>query len=141
MSFSWPSAASVSVTSIEFPMLVICHGGISMVNLQSSAKKIAELNDEFRRRGIGGSRYVTAGIQAEGPEFLIRVNAEVAAFNSFTADNDPYGQHDFGSLMIEGKKVFWKIDYYDRDQKYGSEDPSDPSKTHRVLTIMFAHEY
>lgn len=50
---------------------------------QATVTKIAELNDEFRRRGIGGSRYVTAGIQAEGPEFLIRATAEVAAFNLF----------------------------------------------------------
>lgn len=108
---------------------------------QTTSTIIAELNDEFRRRGIGGSRYVTAGIQDKGSEFLVRATAEVAAFNSFNADNDPYGHHDFGCVIIEGQKVFWKIDYYDQDLKYGSEDPSDSSKTHRVLTIMFSHEY
>lgn len=108
---------------------------------QVTVAKIAELNDEFRRRGIGGSRYVTAGIQAEGSEFLVRATAEVAAFNSFDSDNDPYGHHDFGCVIIQGQKIFWKIDYYDQDCKYGSEDPSDPSKTHRVLTIMFSQEY
>ena len=112
-----------------------------MANHQATARKIAELNDEFRLRGTGGSRYITAGIQAKGPVFIVEVNAAVNAFKDFDEDNDPYGQHDFGCVTIRGEKVFWKIDYYDRDRKYGSQDPADPTKTHRVLTIMFAHEY
>jgi len=112
-----------------------------MANHQETASRIAELNDEFRLRGIGGSRYITAGIQAKGPAFMIEVNAAVQAFNDFNEDNDPYGQHDFGCVTVSGQKVFWKIDYYDQNRMHGSQDPTDLSKTHRVLTIMFSHEY
>jgi len=112
-----------------------------MANHQASATQIAELNDEFRHRGTGGSSYITAGIRSKGSSFLARVIGEVAAFDSFNAENDPYGHHDFGCVTIYGHRVFWKIDYYDRERKYGSDDPSDPSKTHRVLTIMLAREY
>jgi hypothetical protein len=28
-------------------------------------------------------------------------------------NNDPYGEHDFGSFELAGEKFFWKIDYYD----------------------------
>ena len=57
------------------------------------------------------------------------------------AHNDPHGEHDFGSFEIDDRKVFWKIDCYDAAMEFGSEDPADPSKTTRVLTIMLASEY
>lgn len=63
-------------------------------------------------------------------------------FSEFSEDNDPYGEHDFGAFDIEGAgKIFWKIDYYNRTMDGGSDDPDDPGKTTRVLTIMLASEY
>jgi hypothetical protein len=65
----------------------------------------------------------------------------VAEFTEFKADNDPYGEHDFGKIEIEGESYFWKIDCYDKSLESGSPDPSDPAVTTRVLTIMRADEY
>ncbi|MGE3844922.1 MAG: DUF3768 domain-containing protein [Vicinamibacterales bacterium] len=111
----------------------------------SNATRIAELNDAFRQK-IGepgrGKYYVTDGVSSLGPEFVMKAIAAVRAFNDFTADNDPHHEHDFGSLTLDGEKVFWKIDYYDRrDPDLGSDDPSDPNVTERVMTIMLAEEY
>ena len=52
----------------------------------------------------------------------------------------------FGSFDYDGTRIFWKIDYYDRaslgtGRDMGSEEPSDPKQTLRVLTIMLASEY
>lgn len=65
---------------------------------------------------------------------------EIASFAAFDEDNDPHGEHDFG-VELAGQRLFWKIDYYDQNMESGSEDPADPAKTTRVLTIMLAEEY
>ena len=62
-------------------------------------------------------------------------------FDKFDSDNDPHREHDFGSFEIDGETYFFKIDYYALDMDGGSEDPADPEKTTRVLTIMRADEY
>ena len=65
----------------------------------------------------------------------------VMAFDTFTEDNDPYGTHECGSFEFEGQTCFWKVDLYDSDLTYGSPEPTDLSKTKRVLTIMLANEW
>lgn len=70
-----------------------------------------------------------------------KVILAIQTFDEFSEDNDPYGEHDFGSVNADGEKVFFKIDYYDNSKTQGSEDPSDPSITSRVMTILLAEEY
>ena len=108
----------------------------------TKAQKIAHLNDRFRTSQIGHGRLmITSGINANGPEYVLRVLGLITAFDGFTPDNDPYGEHDFGSVDVDGQKIFWKFDYYSPDLKSGSPDPTDESLTCRVLTIMYSHEY
>ena len=52
----------------------------------------------------------------------------VQSFSNFTKDNDPHGEHDFGSFEVEGETYFFKIDYYALDMEGGSEDPADPEQ-------------
>ncbi len=103
--------------------------------------RIAELNDAFRRTGRGGRVLMTRGVAALGEDLVLRAVEAVRTFEAFTEDNDPYGEHDFGSFELEGRRIFWKIDAYDQDERYGSPDPADPAVTTRVLTIMLAEEY
>jgi hypothetical protein len=35
---------------------------------------------------------------------------------------------------LQGRKLFWKISYYNAAGRYGSEDPADPKQTERMLT-------
>ena len=70
-----------------------------------------------------------------------RVFAAIQGFADFTADNDPYGEHDFALLRPEGLRVIFKIDYYNPTLSGHSPDPTEPQVTRRVLTIMLAEEY
>ena len=105
------------------------------------AEAIRDLNDKFRRSLTGGTLLLTAGIVALGAEAQARIIEAVRAFDAFTTDNDPYGEHDFGSVEVDGEKIFFKFDYFDLNRAMHSEDAADPSKTERVLTIMLSSEY
>ena len=83
----------------------------------------------------------TAGIAAMTEELRAEVFGRVRTFDVFTRKNDPHGEHDFGSFEVAGHKLFWKIDHYDAAMEFDSEDPANPPKTTRVLTIMLASEY
>jgi hypothetical protein len=106
-----------------------------------SAEKIRSLNDGFRRSMIGGRVMLTAGVDALPSDVKAMVIRRVATFSDFNADNDPHQEHDFGAFELAGRRFFFKLDYYDLAMEFGSEDPADPSKTTRVLTIMLAQEY
>ncbi len=103
--------------------------------------RIRELNDAFRRTFSGGNVVMTAGVDALPDMVKAEALKRAATFDDFSEDNDPHGEHDFGAFELCGRKFFWKIDYYDAGLKFGSEDPSDPAQTTRILTVMLASEY
>ena len=108
----------------------------------NKVEKIAKLNDLSRKdMGIRCKLVLTEGIQRLSYEDQLDIMEEVELYNDFTPDNDPYGERDFGNFEHNGKKIYWKIDYYAPDMMYGSADPSSPHMTRRVLTIMLASEY
>jgi hypothetical protein len=102
---------------------------------------IAVLNDQLRSTFQGGKVFVTPGVASLPAGQRAAVLMAVQTFTDFSPDNDPRGEHDFGDFAVAGQRYFFKIDYYDPTMEYGSEDPADPAKTARVLTIMLASEY
>jgi hypothetical protein len=111
-----------------------------VMNTEKTAR-IRELNDALRQSGRGGRIVMTSGVQALGEGEQATLFHKIASYDDFTPNNDPHGEHDFGVVEVAGQKFFWKIDYYDRAMEAGSEDPSDPAQTTRVMTIMLAEEY
>ena len=99
------------------------------------ASRIAGLNDDFRRKGFAVT--ITSGVQAM-PDLAGLLEA-VREYDGFFDSNDPYGEHDFGTVIWCKQKVFWKIDYYNESLD-GWCDPVSPG-CHRVLTVMLAREY
>lgn len=105
--------------------------------------RIRNLNDIFRTTFVGGQVMLTQGVQGLPEGSLSDLLGQVRDFPQagFNAGNDPHREHDFSAVQYDGTKYFWKIDYYDRDLRCHSEDPSDSTLTRRVMTIMRADEY
>ena len=104
-------------------------------------QRICELNDQFRTSLNGGAVLFTAGIVALGAKLEVNILDAVRVFNDFNQDNDPFGDHDFGSFEVAGHKVIFKIDYFDVHRAQHSPDPADSDVTERVMTIMLAGEW
>ena len=123
----------------------------------SRSERIARLNDRARQAmGLACVAVATEGFRALPSADQSRVRELVETYDAFTPDNDPHGERDFGAIYKSSdgrwstghltmgravEKVFWKIDAYDHDLQFGSEDPANPAVTRRVLTIMLASEY
>jgi hypothetical protein len=110
-----------------------------------TTRRIRDLNDAFRKSGLGvatpqGRKMMTAGVRALGMVDVAAIALKVITFNAFSDANDPHGEHDFGSFEHNGQRIFWKIDCYGLDMEQASPDPTDPDVTCRVLTVMLASE-
>lgn len=103
---------------------------------QVDTAKIANLNDTARRNI---ERCVVSRGVAERYLQMNEIFVAVRDYADFNEDNDPYGEHDFGSFELGDTKYFWKIDYYTEDLSAGC-DPLDP-RCRRILTILLAEEY
>jgi Protein of unknown function (DUF3768) len=108
----------------------------------ATASTIAHLNDRFRKgdRKLGVQRTtdMVRALSSEQQQELFRL---VRMFDQFDEGNDPHGERDFGTIYMDEEKYFWKIDYFDLEMEYQSEDPSDSAVTRRVMTIMHSSEY
>ena len=115
------------------------------------AERIAVLNDRFRARlglphedpAVPGTFVMTRGIAALPVELQLEIQERIRTFADFSEGDNPYGERDFGAFEVpDVGMIFWKIDYSaDERMQWGSEDPADPAKTYRVLTVMLAGEY
>ncbi|MFG6082571.1 DUF3768 domain-containing protein [Paracoccus litorisediminis] len=142
------SCGEIEVSDLNAPKACAHCGESGAIDLDAQTAEIAKANDAFRAAIILGGHpellgqvVCTQGVAAEGLGFVARAQIEVAGFSNFTEENDPYGDHSFGAVTISGKKIWWKIDLYDADYRFGAADPLDRANTRRVLTLLFPSEY
>ena len=130
----------------------------ALCTAREQTARIARLNDLARSAmGVACTAVATVGFRSLPEADQSRVRELIETFDAFTEDNDPHGERDFGTIYQLGdgrwtterprlrederERVFWKLDYYDRQMQFASEDAANPAVTRRVLTIMLADEY
>ena len=119
-----------------------------MTTKRERSHLIAALNDELRKdptnRGLGLVT-MTSGVAALGTAFWIKVAEKLASLGpkDFREGNDPYGERDFAAIKVDGEKLLFKIDYFEKGSShtFGAETPEDPEATDRVLMVMLREEY
>lgn len=106
-----------------------------------SPHRISELNDIHRQSIPTSKTIISRGVDRLWPIAISEIIEKVRNFDDFNSDNNPYGERDYGSFIHDGENIYYKIDYYDQECQFGSEDPSDSSKTSRLLTIALLSEW
>ena len=130
----------------------------AVATAREQTARIARLNDLARSAiGVACTAVATVGFRSLPTSDQSRVRELIETYDAFTEDNDPHGERDFGTIYQLGdgrwtterprlsdderERVFWKLDYYDRQMQFASDDATNPAVTRRVLTIMLADEY
>jgi Protein of unknown function (DUF3768) len=130
----------------------------SSATSREQTARIARLNDLARSAmGVACTAVATVGFRSLPTSDQSRVRELIETFDAFDEDNDPHGERDFGCVYQLGdgcwtterprlrdderERVFWKLDYYDRQMQFASDDAANPAITRRVLTIMLSDEY
>ena len=63
-------------------------------------EKIRQLNDSFRKSFNGGRVVITPYVESLTDDDRNDLMKQVQAFDNFTEDNDPYGEHDFRHRIL-----------------------------------------
>jgi hypothetical protein len=111
------------------------------IDTKERVAEIRRLNTEFRTTFRGGQVLLTASVAALPSSDKASALQAVAEFKDFNEENDPHGEADYGSFDLSGREYWWKIDYFAPNMEHASNDPADPEKTKRVMTVGLAMDW
>jgi hypothetical protein len=107
---------------------------------------IARLNDRARlgldrtARVVFTRSCLAAFGDPDGIERVLIQAALVKAMRTSTFSKDS-PERDLGIMDVRGTVVWVKIDYFDPNLEFGSENPADANITTRVLTVMLPSDW
>lgn len=114
--------------------------GMPIGEMTCASKRLRHLNDLLRTTLKGGKFEMTAGVRELPGDLRAQALSVLRSYDNFNPENDPFNEHEFGSFDIADRRFCWRIEAFDKHLRYGSDDPTDPKKTTRVLTLMLSSE-
>ena len=111
------------------------------IDTKERVAEIRRLNTEFRTTFRGGKVVLTASVHALPDSDKATALQAVADFKDFNEENDPHEERDYGAFDLSGREYWFKIDYYNLTMDGASEDPADPKKTKRIMTVGLAMDW
>ena len=114
--------------------------------LLSQTEIIARLNDRARlgldrtARIVFTRNCIATFGDPDGIERVLIQAALVKAMRTCTFSEDS-PERDLGIMEVRGTVVWVKIDYFDPNLEFGSENPADANITTRVLTVMLPSDW
>ena len=125
----------------DFVFCFHCDAGTLLewkVGESTPTTQVRDFNDAFRRTRDDFNEMVNfgPGIEELGSSFLAAAKQAIHSFDVFNETSDPKGEHEAGSLQVEGKTIFFQIRYF-YDRFTGASEAADPAdpRTQRVLVI------
>jgi Protein of unknown function (DUF3768) len=103
--------------------------------LSETTEQIRAAYDKLRTTGEGGSMYQTDGFASLPEADRQLAISKIRLFNDFTPENDPHGEHDFGSVKVNGVRIYFKC------ETHGILHMNGKVKKQRMMTVMLADEY
>ena len=118
----------------------------SAVETKSRTEQIAELNDRARHGLDNGARVTfTTNLLNElsdgsrRGDVVAQARIMIAMRECNFSDDSP--ERDMAWFEVDGVRGMMKIDYYDANFEWGSENPANAAETRRAITLMKPEDY
>ena len=122
------------------------HDALTPTSPKTRTERIAELNDRARQGLDRTARTVfTIGLLDElsdgsrASDIIAQARIMKAMRECDFGEDSP--ERDMAWFEVDGIRMMMKIDYFDADFEWGSEDPANAAETRRVITIMRPEDY
>lgn len=118
----------------------------SAVETKSRTEQIAELNDRARHGLDNAAKVIfTTNLLNElsdgsrRGDVVAQARIMIAMRECDFSDGSP--ERDMAWFEVDGVRCMMKIDYYDANFEWGSENPANAAETRRAITLMQPEDY
>ncbi len=112
---------------------------VKLTATMSPLQKNRALNDHFRKTAKGGIVSISWGIHMLGRAEVDNIMKRLGGTEGDTSC-DVGSEHDSGEITVSNRRIYWEINYYNKDFDDMSADPTNQDLTTRFMTLLLDSE-